>query len=99
MYDYVSGRLWGWNEIIDILVWFRAFWTIAQRVFTRHLFGLLACGWAVGWIWSDGIKKRMVKIRITLYIYTVRTENLNNLYGGPGAEFFNADGGLGYTRV
>jgi hypothetical protein len=21
----------GWNEIIDILVWFRAFWTIAQR--------------------------------------------------------------------
>jgi hypothetical protein len=56
--------------------------------------GICLAGWWLGW--SDGIKKRMGKIQIKLYIYTSANGNLTIVWK---AEFFNADGRLGYTRI
>jgi hypothetical protein len=51
-------------------------------------------GWWLGW--ADGIKKRVGKIQSDSTSTQVRTENLTIV---RRAEFFNADGRLGYTRI
>jgi len=51
----------GWNEIIDIIVWFGAFLTIAQRSF-MGAFVWVAGGWLVG-----RHKEKDGQIQISLY--------------------------------
>lgn len=83
----------GWNEIIDNIVWFRAFWTIAQRFLMR------ASVWLAGGLVVRLVGRHKEKDGQNSKQTTstqVRTENLTIV---RRAEFFNADGRLGYTRI
>jgi hypothetical protein len=96
VYDYISGRLWGWNEIIDIFVFSRDFLDYCAAVFYEGiLFGwhaVRSVAGRVGWRGRHKEKDSGSKIQnFTLhYKYSTSTQSADDtqkictldLYGG-----------------